>query len=240
MSYGLSFGYTFVNVVLGEVRDPVRTVQRAAPLALFLFFVTYIAVNVGYFAVVAKGDVLKSGRLIAALFFRNLFGPVTERMLSMIIAMSILGNTLAHLFVEARLIQELGRDNALPMSSLFASTKPFDSPFSAMALEYVVSVAFMLPIDPGDAYTFLANLSIYSVAITNLLLSSGLLLLRSKSYRELSWNPPFRAPKSVIIAFIALNGLLIIIPLIPPTPGTKTYEFLPYWLAPKSMVMTQV
>ncbi|KAG6910159.1 hypothetical protein DXG01_012608 [Tephrocybe rancida] len=58
-------GYTYVNVVLGEVRDPVQTVQRAAPLALLLVFMTYTAVNIGYFAVVAKGDVLNSGRLIA-------------------------------------------------------------------------------------------------------------------------------------------------------------------------------
>ncbi|KAG6913332.1 hypothetical protein DXG01_007637 [Tephrocybe rancida] len=58
-------GYNYVNVVLGEVRDPVRTVQQAAPLALLLVFMTYTAVNIGYFAVVAKGDVLNSGRLVA-------------------------------------------------------------------------------------------------------------------------------------------------------------------------------
>ncbi|KAG6856922.1 hypothetical protein H0H87_012173 [Tephrocybe sp. NHM501043] len=58
-------GYTYVNQVLGEVRDPVRTVRRAAPLAMFLVTITYLVVNIGYFAAVAKVDLLSSGRIVA-------------------------------------------------------------------------------------------------------------------------------------------------------------------------------
>ncbi|EEB86664.1 hypothetical protein MPER_16301, partial [Moniliophthora perniciosa FA553] len=33
----------------------------------------YMFINIGYFAVVSKADILNSKRIVAALFFRNLF-----------------------------------------------------------------------------------------------------------------------------------------------------------------------
>jgi hypothetical protein len=79
------------------VRDPIRTIKRAAPLAMILVAIAYLAVNVAYFAVVSKQDMLEGGTMAAyglfitkihiyaetnsfrALFFRNIFGPATER-----------------------------------------------------------------------------------------------------------------------------------------------------------------
>lgn len=79
------------------MQDPVRTIRRAAPLALILVAVAFLSVNVAYFAVVSKQDILEGGTMAAygsfitktyihadvnsfrALFFRNIFGPATER-----------------------------------------------------------------------------------------------------------------------------------------------------------------
>ncbi len=89
-------GYSTANYALSEVRNPVRTIKRAAPLALMSVTAVYLLVNVGYFAVVSKGDIVGSRRIVAlvksthdsisftklscrALFFRNLFGPNLER-----------------------------------------------------------------------------------------------------------------------------------------------------------------
>jgi hypothetical protein len=41
--------------------------------------VAYFAVNIGYFSVVAKKDVVDGRRIVAALFFRNLWGEDVER-----------------------------------------------------------------------------------------------------------------------------------------------------------------
>ncbi|KAG6910707.1 hypothetical protein DXG01_008237 [Tephrocybe rancida] len=222
-------GYTYVNQVLGEVRDPVRTVRRAAPLAMFLAAMTYLVVNVGYFAAVAKVDLLDSGRIVAALFFRNLFGPTTETALSVIIAMSVLGNVLAALFTHARVIQELGREGVLPRSSFFASTRPFNGPMAALFTQYFISTVFMLAPPPGDAYLFMISLSTYSIANVNMIVSFGLLLMHTSSYREWDWQPPFKAPKFVIVIFFISNVFLVTVPFLPPTIGSRSYEFLPYW-----------
>ncbi|KAG5641925.1 hypothetical protein DXG03_003971 [Asterophora parasitica] len=169
-------GYTRINQVLSEVRDPVRTIQCAAPLAMLLVTTTYMSVNVAYFAVIAKADMLGSGTIVAALFFRNLFGTTTEKAVSVVIAVSMLGNLLA-----------------------------------------------------GDAYLVLVNSSMYSISLVNTLVSFGLLLLYTPLYRQRNWSPPFRAPKSIIAIFFLSNVFLVIVPFIPPTPGSRTYTRLPYW-----------
>jgi hypothetical protein len=47
------------------VRDPIRTIKRAAPSAMLLVALAYVAVNVAYFAVVSKEDMLGGGTMAA-------------------------------------------------------------------------------------------------------------------------------------------------------------------------------
>uniref|UniRef100_A0A0W0F3G9 Putative APC amino acid permease n=1 Tax=Moniliophthora roreri TaxID=221103 RepID=A0A0W0F3G9_MONRR len=222
-------GYSTANYALSEVRDPVRTLKRAAPLAMTVVTAIYLFINIGYFAVVSKADILNSKRIVAALFFRNLFGETMERALSVFIALSTLGNLLAGQFGMGRVIQELGREGLLPFSSFFASNKPFNAPLAGLFTQYVVSCAFMILPPPGDAYLFMISLASYCAAIVNLLVSLGLLLLYTSSYRAWEWNPPFRAHKVVVVLFFISNVFLVAVPLIPPAPGSRTYEHLPYW-----------
>lgn len=72
-------GYSNANYALSEVRDPVRTIKRAAPLAVFSIAIVYILVNIAYYAVVDKIEILGSGRIVAALFFGKLWGIQSER-----------------------------------------------------------------------------------------------------------------------------------------------------------------
>lgn len=72
-------GYQNANYALSEIRDPVRTIKKAAPLAMGGVTIAYLLINIAYFAVVSKSDIIGGGRVVAALFFRNLFGASTER-----------------------------------------------------------------------------------------------------------------------------------------------------------------
>ncbi|KAJ7151957.1 amino acid permease-domain-containing protein [Mycena filopes] len=223
-------GYANANYALSEVRDPVRTIKRAAPLAMGAVTVVYMAVNVAYFAVVSREDILGSKRIVAALFFRNLFGPATERALSAFIALSTLGNLLAGQFTQGRVIQELGREGILPYSAFFASNKPFGAPLAGLLTQYIVSCAFVLGPPPGDAYLFMISTSSYSLALINTLVSLGLLLLHTPAYRAFGWAPPFRAPRTVTVLFFLSNIFLVVVPLVPPAPGRRVYDALPYYL----------
>ncbi|KAJ7362306.1 APC amino acid permease [Mycena albidolilacea] len=224
-------GYSNANYALSEVKDPVRTIKRAAPLAILSVAAVYMLVNVAYFGVVSKNDILGSRQIVAALFFRNLFGPATERALSACIALSSLGNVLSVLFTQGRVIQELGREGILPFSAFFATNKPFGAPLAGLAVLYFISVALVISPPPGDAYLFLLSMSSYSLTLINTLVSFGLLLLHTPAYRAAwAWDPPFRAPRAVVVLFFVSNVFLALIPLIPPAPGQRTFESIPYYM----------
>ncbi|KAJ3564727.1 hypothetical protein NP233_g8099 [Leucocoprinus birnbaumii] len=223
-------GYSNANYALSEIKDPVRTIKRAAPVAMFGVSAVYMFINIAYFAVVSKADILNSRRIVAALYFRNLYGPTTERALSVFISLSTLGNLLAGQFSQGRVIQELGREGILPFASVFASNKPFNAPLAGLLLQYTISTIFLFAVAPGDAYLFLISLSSYCATIVNALVAIGLLLLHTKAYQAAwNWNPPFRTLGIVVLLFFTANMFLIIVPLIPPSAGSKTYERLPYW-----------
>ncbi|OJA14245.1 hypothetical protein AZE42_11589 [Rhizopogon vesiculosus] len=75
-------GWSNVNYVMNNVRDPVRTLKIAGPLGLGICSVLYVLAN---------EEIDASGVTVAALFFKNVFGPVAERALSVCVALSALG-----------------------------------------------------------------------------------------------------------------------------------------------------
>ena len=65
MNFRSFIGYNNANYVLSEVRDPIRTIKRATPIAILSITVTYLLTNIAYFGAVSKNDILGSGRIIA-------------------------------------------------------------------------------------------------------------------------------------------------------------------------------
>jgi len=226
-------GYSNANYALSEIRDPVRTIKFAAPVAMIAITVVYMLVNVAYYAVVDKNTILNSGRIVAALFFGRLWGQRTERILSAIVALSSLGNVLAVLFSHGRVIQELGKEGILPFSEFFASNRPFDAPMAGMFAQFLVTAFLIVAVPAGDAYLFMLSMSSYPLSLINALVSGGLLLLHIPSLglnRSYKWSPPFRAYLPIIAFFFVSNLFLAFAPLVPPAPGFKPYQSLPYWL----------
>lgn len=169
-------------------------------------------------------------------------------MISLAIALSLLGNNLAVLFVQGRVIQELGREGIPPSSQFFASNKPFNTPMAGLFTQWVVNVLYIIAPPPGDAYLLMVNrkwsfyslgldhdttcaVSAYPIAVINMLLSGGL-LLRSRKGDARSWKPPFRAYHSAVWFFFLSNVLLVTLPMVPPAGGYRVYESLPYFVRP--------
>jgi len=225
-------GYGNANYVLSEIRDPIRTIKLAAPAALTFVTVIYMLANIAYFGAVSKDDILGSGRTVAALFFRNVFGPGTERILSLIIALSTWGNSLTAVFTYGRLIQELGREGVLPYSSFFASDWPFHTPMAGLFVQWAVNSVYLLLPPQGDAYLFFLSLVSYSFSLINVSVSAGLLYihLRPDAASAMGWNPPFRAYTGAVWFFFASNVFLVVVPFIPPAPGYQVFEHILYYL----------
>jgi hypothetical protein len=84
-----------VNYALSEVKNPARTIRIAGPLGLGVVAILYLLTNIAYFAGASKEEITSSGRLVAALLFKNVYGPQAERIMSGFVALSALGNVLS-------------------------------------------------------------------------------------------------------------------------------------------------
>ena len=127
-------GWENANYVMGELKNPRRTLKIAAPLAVIGITVLYVLVNVAYFAAIPKGDLAKSEVIVAGLFFRNMFGEsAAARSLPAFVALSNIGNVLAVSFGHSRVNEELAKEGVLPWSKFWASKKPFNTPAASVS-----------------------------------------------------------------------------------------------------------
>jgi amino acid transporter len=128
-------GWENANYVMGELKNPQRTLKIAAPLAVVGITVLYVLANVAYFAAIPKAQLAKSEVIVAGLFFRNMFGEsAAARSLPAFVALSNIGNVLAVSFSHSRVNQELAKEGILPWSKFWASTKPFATPAASVSV----------------------------------------------------------------------------------------------------------
>ncbi|TFK21258.1 high affinity methionine permease [Coprinopsis marcescibilis] len=230
-------GFSNANYALSEMHKPERTLRIAGPIAIGGVTVFYLAANLAYFSAASKEEITGSGRLVAALLFRNVWGERTERVLSAFVALSALGNVLSVSFSQGRVNQSLGKEGVLFFSKLWASNWPRKAPLAGLALHWTVCNIVVFTLPPGDAYNFVLNVISYPLAVINASISFGLLwVLIYKRRRTLSGlNPliPFPSPSLTILASTTFFGLanifLFVLPFFPPPEGIRQYERLPYW-----------
>ena len=147
-------GYSNANYAMSEMKDPVRTIKLAAPIAIICVGIMYMLANIAYFAAVPQEEIASSGRILAASFFRNVFGPKAERALSVFVALSAFGNVMSVIFSQGRLVQELGREGVLPFSRFWASNRPFNAPLPGLMEHWIVTCITIIAPPAGDAYNF--------------------------------------------------------------------------------------
>ncbi|KAG5651415.1 hypothetical protein H0H81_008723 [Sphagnurus paluster] len=206
-------GFSNVNYALSEVKNPARTIRIAGPLAIGVVTILYMLANIAYLAGASKEEITGSGRLVAALLFRNVYGPKAERFLSAFVALSALGNVLAvisQIFAQGRVNQELGRDGILPFSKLWSSNRPFNAPLAGLVLRMFRHMQISYPL-----------------AVINAAISFGLIYL-SRS-RNPDWPYVGTSAQLAAGAFGLSNVFLFVVPFVPPPPGGAPYINLPYW-----------
>lgn len=128
-------GWESANYIAGELKNPRKTLALAAPMAVGGVTVLYILANVAFFAAVPKSELAKADVLVSGLFFKNMFGEYAGvRVLPTFVSISNVGTVLALSYSHAHVIHSMGKENLLPYSKLWASTKPFNTPAAAVSL----------------------------------------------------------------------------------------------------------
>ncbi|KAK0636422.1 amino acid/polyamine transporter I [Bombardia bombarda] len=223
-------GWENANYVLGELKNPRRTLSIAAPLAVVGVTILYVLANVAYFAAIPKADLAKSEVIVAGLFFRNIFGEsAAARSLPALVAFSNIGNVLAVSFAHSRVNQELAKEGILPFSKFWASNKPFNTPAASLFLHWIVTVIVLLVPPPGAAYNFIVNLYTYPGAWINGFVAGGLIYLRLSKTEN--WSSPWRTYLPVTVVYLCLNIFLALTPFIPPNSDWNADGY-PYYAFP--------
>ncbi|KAI5795328.1 amino acid/polyamine transporter I [Peziza echinospora] len=221
-------GWENANYVLGEVKNPRKTLKIAAPLAIGGVMTLYVLANVAYFAAIPKDILADSGVIVAGLFFKNVFGGYAgQKVLPTFVAISNLGNVLAVSFAHARVNQELAKEGLLPFSRFFASNKPFGAPAASLFLHWIVTVIILVAPPAGEAYEFIVDLYTYPGAWINTFVAGGLIYLHWKKKEE--WSSPWHSWDLVNVIYLLSNVFLAIVPFIPPNEDTTSY---PYYIFP--------
>ncbi|KAF2029470.1 high-affinity methionine permease-like protein [Setomelanomma holmii] len=210
-------GWENANYVLGEIRNPKKTLAWSAPLAIGGTTILYVLANVAYFAAIPKSDLAKSESSAGA------------RSLPAFVALSNLGNFLAVSFAHARLNQEFAKEGLLPWSRFWASKKPFDAPAPALFLHWLITVIVLVAPPAGPAYNFITDLYTYPGAWINGFVTAGLIHLHfSKKER---WESPWHTYLPISVVYLATNIFLAIVSFIPPD-GDRNAEGYPWIVFP--------
>ncbi|KIM37286.1 hypothetical protein M413DRAFT_77300 [Hebeloma cylindrosporum] len=223
-------GFSNVNYALSEVHNPARTLRIAGPLSIIVVTIFYLLCNVAYYAAASKEEITSSGRLVAALLFKNVWGPRAERVLNAFIALSALGNVLSVSFSQGRVNQALGKEGVLPFSSFWASSWPAKAPLTGLGLHWAMCIIVIFAVPPGDAFNFIINMNSYPLAVINSVISFGLIYL---AFPPDDSGPLFAPSSSLLfpaLIFGCANIFLFVVPLIKPPPESEPYEHLPYWV----------
>jgi APA family basic amino acid/polyamine antiporter len=102
-------GFTYLNNLAGEVRDPQRTLPRALTLGMLMVIVAYVLVNVAYLAVLGHAG-LAASHAPAADVMQQVAGPFGARLIAAGVAVSTLGFCNITLVAGARVLQVMGED----------------------------------------------------------------------------------------------------------------------------------
>jgi len=223
-------GWSNINYVLNEVRDPVRTLKIAGPLGLGICAILYMFANIAYFAAATKSEIQHTGVTVASLFFKNVFGTEAQRALTVFVALSALGNVLTVTFAQSRVNQELAKEGLpLPFGNKFwASNWPTGkSPLPGLIIHFIPSIIVIIAPPPSVAYPFILDVEGYPGQIINLFIVVGLFYLRWKNPNAVR---PFKVWWPFAAFFFAAAVFLLVVPFLRPSNKVGDTPPLPYYL----------
>jgi APA family basic amino acid/polyamine antiporter len=141
-------GFTYLNNLAGEVRDPQRTLPRALLLGMLLVISAYALVNVAYLAVLGHAG-LAASRAPAADVMQQVFGPAGAKVIALGVTISAMGFCNITLIAGARVLQVMGEDG-LFFRSVAQLHPRYHTPNTALLLLSGWAIVLALSVNYGQ------------------------------------------------------------------------------------------
>ncbi|MGA7438242.1 MAG: amino acid permease [Luteibacter sp.] len=161
-------GFSYLNNLAGEVRDPQRTLPRALVLGMLIVIAAYVLTNYAYLAVLGH-DGLATSQAPAADVMSRVFGAAGAKVIAIGIAVSTLGFCNITLVAGARVLQVMGEDG-LFFASVARLHPKHRTPNIALAALSGWAIVLVLLANYGQLLDFAAfgDWAAYAVTIATL------------------------------------------------------------------------
>lgn len=135
-------GWQQLNFVAGEIKDAQRTVPLAMALGVAIVAAIYVGANVVYLRALGPQGMAES-TAIAQAATRVFFGDVASRMITLLIAISILAFSNVVVMVTPRVFYAMARDGVF-FQTLADLHPSFDTPVKAIVLQGAWAIGLVL------------------------------------------------------------------------------------------------
>ena len=161
-------GFSYLNNLAGEVRDPQRTLPRALVVGMLVVITAYVLVNYAYLAVLGH-DGLANSHAPAADVMSRVFGAAGAKLIAVGIAISTLGFCNITLVAGARVLQVMGQDG-LFFSSVARLHPRYRTPNIALMMLSAWAIVLVLAANYGQLLDFatFGDWAAYAVTIATL------------------------------------------------------------------------
>lgn len=135
-------GWNSLNAITEEVKDPKKNFPRTLMISIPLVTLCYVLMNVAYFSVLTKQEILASDAV--ALTFASHLSPVLGAIMPAIVSLSCFGSLNSSLLRSSRVMFSIAREKQLP-SCLAMIHRKSQAPIPAILMRAFLALLLLLP-----------------------------------------------------------------------------------------------
>ncbi|CAE6410735.1 unnamed protein product [Rhizoctonia solani] len=217
-------GWNSILGLMGEVkgRHPVRTVQRAGITSILITAFLFITTLLSFSIVLTKEELINANEVLGVVFLKKVYGDiVATRLFPIFIGINTFGATVSTSLYYGRMLREAGRQGMLPFATFWSQIGRFKTPYGPILLKWTLSILLIIITPAQDTVAFLIDLTSYPTLVFSLLIGCGVWILRHRRQQLGLSEHAYKAPNSVIFVYVLQSIVLLIMPWIPPTGGSK-------------------
>lgn len=235
-------GWDSVHSVTSEIKNPNKSLLITGPLSLLLCLIFYTIINIAYYKILTKEEILNAGPLIGSIFFNKLFNSnISSTLFAISISLSAISNICVVIYSISRMNQQILRDGFLPFSKFLSSNWPYDAPLRSLSIVGGITIFWLLLVPTqslnksssasSTAFDYLVNMEGYGNQFFIFLIVAGIYRIRNRITPLLTNNTSstIKAPLISIIFFLTVSFYIIVTPLFQSTSWIDSSNNLPIY-----------
>jgi APA family basic amino acid/polyamine antiporter len=201
----VSYAYTGWNAaayIVGEMRDPARSLPRALWAGTAVVMALYLVLNYVFLRAAPLDEL--SGQLdVGYIAAAHVFGAAGGRLMAGLISLGLLSTISAMTWAGPRVAQMMGQD--IPLFGRLAATTAKGAPVGAILLQLAIVLGFLFTSTFEKVITYMG----FTLALSSLLTVLGVFVLR---WRQPGLPRPYRTwgyPVTPLV-YIVITGWMVI------------------------------